>query len=397
MKRNLDDWLSSYLKYVNDTEQPKQFKIWSAVSCIAGALQRRVYWPWGSGRIFPHLYIVLVGKSGLGKGEAMKPAINIFKELEFPIVAEATTREDLIQFMAKDAQATYRCNHTNTDVVQSAVQIFSKELIVLLGEKNFPMLSNMTDWYDADDLWSYKTKTAGKFAISGVCPNMLAATAPDWIDAMIPVEAHGGGFASRVLFVVATKKDKLIPFPIYNDWHLERRKDLIHDLKIISTLSGPIEADPTAMELFRDFYMEQEEALLKGDLPEHITDPGLEGYVTRRPMQLCKLAMIMSVSRSNSLVIKTQDIEKAKVLLTEAEKDMSKVFMGLGKADGSKAIYSITQYLIEKGPTTRQVLLRALHREFDFEAIDKAISFLEQMGAIKTKTDGKGTTYSTIK
>jgi len=398
VNRILEDWLIAYLEYVDNLEQPAQYKVWGGISCLAGALQRRVYWELGLRKTYSNLYIIFVGKSGLGKSQAMLPAMSLFRELGFPIVASATTKEALVAFMHKKGKTKFM-NAQGEEEEQAAIQIFSAELVALLGEKNMLFLGWMTDWYDSSDNWDYETKTQGSYHLEGLCPNMLGATAPEWIDVMIPVQAHSGGFTSRTIFIVATKKDHLNPRPKYDAWHKQRYKDLVHDLEQISKLAGVIDVDPQTWEIFDEFYMTQEKALQEGKLPEHITDPGLEGYVTRRPMLLQKLSMIMSVSRSNTLLVKKKDIKKAKRILIHAEKDMAKVFRGLGKASSSTPIFIIETLLKENERISRARLLKALTREFEFDAIETAIKILEEMGRIQTSlsTEDNNVYYRLIK
>ncbi len=43
MARQLDDWLSSYLDYTENTEPPKSYNTWVAISTIAAVLKRKCY------------------------------------------------------------------------------------------------------------------------------------------------------------------------------------------------------------------------------------------------------------------------------------------------------------------------------------------------------------------
>ena len=52
-------WLENYLKYTSAQESPDAFHLWTGLSVLAGALQRRVYFKQGYFRVFPNLYIVL--------------------------------------------------------------------------------------------------------------------------------------------------------------------------------------------------------------------------------------------------------------------------------------------------------------------------------------------------
>ena len=98
--RELEDWISAYLKYTENTEPPISYHTWTAISLIAGALQRKVYMPWGHDIIYPNMYIVLIGPSGRArKGTAMNIGKDILKDIVISMTSESITREALIRDM----------------------------------------------------------------------------------------------------------------------------------------------------------------------------------------------------------------------------------------------------------------------------------------------------------
>jgi len=63
MPRIYKDWLDAYMNYGDNTEASALFRKWVGVSTIASALRRKVHLEWHA-RIFPNLYVVLVGPAG---------------------------------------------------------------------------------------------------------------------------------------------------------------------------------------------------------------------------------------------------------------------------------------------------------------------------------------------
>ena len=59
--RILDSWIDNYLIYTDNSEPPRMFRLWSAISVIAAVLQRKCKLPWGTLTFYPNLYTVLVG------------------------------------------------------------------------------------------------------------------------------------------------------------------------------------------------------------------------------------------------------------------------------------------------------------------------------------------------
>ena len=82
LERKLPNWIDAFMLYTHNTEPPTLFRKWTAISCIAAAMQRKCVVEWGTSLTFyPNLFIVLVGPSATGKGTAMNPGLDIISEL----------------------------------------------------------------------------------------------------------------------------------------------------------------------------------------------------------------------------------------------------------------------------------------------------------------------------
>src|SRR3990167_7035930 len=96
-ERKLDNWLQSYLTYVENTEPPTSFHRWTGLGCIASALQRKVYMDWGTERIFPNLYIVLLGPAAqTRKSTALRIGEDLVKSINIPMIGQDNSPEAVI-------------------------------------------------------------------------------------------------------------------------------------------------------------------------------------------------------------------------------------------------------------------------------------------------------------
>jgi len=59
-KRNFSNFLSTYMEYSAFSEAPDRFHFWTAVSAIAGALQRKCWIDMGYFEFTQNFYIVFV-------------------------------------------------------------------------------------------------------------------------------------------------------------------------------------------------------------------------------------------------------------------------------------------------------------------------------------------------
>ncbi len=388
MARLLTDWMGGYLEFTKDTEPPRSYHTWIALSIISSALQRKVYMKWGHAKIYANQYIVLVGPSGTArKGDAMGMGRPFMEHINVKIVSQSITREALIKtmgeinsnYMGKDGLPQY----------QAPITILSSELSVFVGQKNLKLLADLTDLYDSHDVWTYETKHGyqgqtghqTKDTISGVCINILGATAPDWIPTILPSEAVGGGWTSRVIFIVEPGKGQIIANPnLFPPDEILRIK-LEKDLEQLHLIIGEFKFDPKALKLYVEWYKNQEERAARGIFP--IPDARFGGYLARRATHVKKISMCLSASRGGDMVVSGEDFERSQILLEDAETSMAMAFRGMGDSDIAKVTDKFMTFLMARKTCKRSEMIRHLYGDVDTWAIERVEKLLTQMMVLK--------------
>ena len=369
-KRRVDDWISAYLEYTENTEPPLSYHVWTGLSVIAGALQRKVYMEWNFQKIFPNMYIVLVGPSGrCKKGTAMNMGRDIMEEVpSIHLTASSTTREALIKKMI-DSESSFidpdgKLSNLGGMSLHSSLTIFSDELSVFLGQNDIKFLANLTDWYDSKDRWTYDTRGRGEESINGICVNLLGGTAPDWFQSILPEEAIGGGFTSRIFFIVEERKRRTVAHHKTTNRETKLRKILAEDLERINKLRGYYEFTDGALEAYIDWYESQDRDMDNGKYP--INDSRFAGYCDRRATHIKKLGMVFAASRGDFLVIAEDDFDRAKEVMEKAEVNMPKAFSGLGTSDHFKTLELVIKFFQRtKESVKRSALLIQFYRDMD--------------------------------
>lgn len=389
MSREVSDWLSGYLQYTQNSEPPLSYHTWCGLSLISAALQRKVKLSWGFEMIYPNLFIVLVGPSGkTRKGIALGIAKSMLMNVStVAIAAEATTREAVITAM-KRAIGNYEDPSDGKIKFHCSLTAFSEELSVFLGQNDIKFLANLTDWYDSKDKWDYETIGRGKDSLQGLCFNLLGATAPDWLQSMLPQEAVGGGFTSRVIFVVEERKGKTVPKHILTTEERNLEGALTRDLDRINQLSGEFRFDAAGEKAYVEWYKEQDAMLAKGNSP--IEDPRFAGYCERRTTHLRKVMMLMSASRGDDLILSQIDFDRSIKVLKSTELKMARTFGGLGQAKYSDVTEKVMNYIKALGTTTRSVLLAKFYRDVDPATLRIIEEVLTQMKVVKITLLEKG-------
>jgi len=330
LSRIYPNFIDAYINYTKDQESTNKIRKWVAISLLAGVLERKVWIPFGASQVVPNLYIFIVGESGMvRKSTAIGTGVSLLKQVEHVnIMSEQVTFASLIQQVSRASQSF---NHAGTEYRQSALYCKASELVVTVNadeDKLIHLLTDFYDWRSHKDPWSREIKTGNEYTvIYGPCLNMLAGTTPTWLNKVIPVEQAEGGFASRVIYVVEkSPPDKQI-FWLDNEQDLSYIKNnLIKDLRAINSLIGPFKATQEAKDYGLEWYV--------NDLCEKkkaCTDSRFKGYYGRKDTYVRKLAMILSVSESNELLLERHHFEQAIGLLDELEKTMFDAFGHVGK------------------------------------------------------------------
>jgi len=373
MSRSNKDWITSFKDYTANSEPPDLYKEWVAISVIASALQRKCYLEWGPLTFYPNMYVVLVGPSGkCRKGTAMGPGYKFLRDIGSNLAAEAITREALIRELKN-------CSATHIDPVDSSVSmhasltIFSPELTVFLGYNNLQLMSDLTDWYDCRDRWTYRTKNMGTDEIVGVWVNLIGATTPELIQSTLPRDAIGGGLSSRIIFVYEEKKGKIVPAPFLTDKEVALREGLLSDLERIGMMSGTFKVDQDFVDLWIEWYTAQE------DNPP-FDDQRFAGYFERRPNHVLKLSMILSASEGDSQILTKKILERAIDVLTRTEKKMPYTFSGYGKSEISEVMSRVMAFIANAGETTFEELMKNFYYDADQETMQKILGTLSSMG-----------------
>ena len=385
------DWISAYLKYTEETESPISYHTWTAVSMIAGALQRKCYMQWGLETIYPNMYIILVGSAGkTRKSLAINIGQEIFKAIDLPITSESITPEALLVKMG-NAQGQY-IDPQGLVHIHSSLTCFSKELVTLLGHGNYKFLGYLTDWWDAHDKWVYETISRKEDSIIGMYLNLLGATAPDWVATMLPIEAIGGGFTSRCIFVVETTKAKHIPLPVLTDEQVKLKQALIHDLQKIALIQGNYEFEADASEKYKDWYTKES---IDMDAEKYaIEDPRFRAYCERRSTHLRKLCIILQAPKDDSRKITLKTWERALALIKKTEHLMPNVFGGLGRSDQGQLTYELIQYLARKRIVGRETVFKHFYQHMSWRTYMEIEDALRNMNLISVDPASKTITYT---
>ena len=387
MPRQLENWIDGYMEYTANTESAVIFHKWTALSIIAAALRKKVYFNLGRIRVYPNLYVVLVAEPGaVRKTQAITYGRRIMSKVDSIITsADAITQQALIQDIESAAQAEHMPD--GTTMTHNSLTVISREFESFLGQKkeNTGMLVLLTDLFDCEELpWKYRTKNSGSNSLTAVYLNLLAATTPGSLASSLPSSAIGGGLTTRIIFVFASKKGKKVAIPVAPPEVLELA--LIQDLEVISRIVGIYNFSPSARDYWTEWYEAYDELS-----PSRICQDRLfDGWYARKPMMMIKLAQILNAAVTNSMQIEWPMFQQAESLLIEVESEMGRTFCAVGKSDISADVAELTAIVSKYGEIDEKHLLQLVWRDMDLDKFYNVVGVATKTGCIIRKAHANG-------
>lgn len=335
--------------------------------------------------MFPNLYIVLVGRPGIGKGEAMNPAIGLLKEAgTINTISDRTTMEFALEKLSKGFPSTHNNGNSAIKLGNEAACLFtSTELSVFITASQFA-ITCLTDLWDCrEGIYHYGTRGKGEWNVKDPIVNLIGASAQEWLVKSIPADAVGGGFTRRVNFILGLvpRKD-----PPKKDWWERDRAGLVEDLRRISTLRGVFTLTPQAEKLFKQYQ--------DSCVPEDFDDMASSVYKVSKWTNAGKLAQVLAISRGDQLLIQEEDIARAIQEIELVAEDLKIIFRSVGESDLATTSERILKFIEVKGFASRKEILAHNWRHFTANELDVVIASFREAGILYERQVGASTLYA---
>lgn len=360
-------------------ETSEVFRKWTAISAIAATLERKVWIDTGT-RLFPNLYVMIVGPSGIGKTRVIDVMLDIVRTIpEFYISPTSMTTASLVDCLHESKRNLPFTGQENEYVEYNTMYIAVDELSAFMHKFEHELVAALTKFYDCN--WYKQVRRTAHLSILIERPqlNLLCGSTPSNLIELMPEFAWTQGFTGRTIMVYDTRKEHkdILALGKYKEPH-----DLAHDIKAISLCFGKITWD-------RDYAYEMGAWRLSGKEPEP-KHPNLVDYCARRETHLMKLSMVSAVDRG-SMVLQKVDFVRAIGWMHEAERMMPLMFEAGIVTDDGKVLDNIISFMRRKGGVTHSALIRELSKMIPARSIETVMDILKRAGRMHATKDGKWT------
>jgi hypothetical protein len=387
MERKFNDWLKEFINWASFTEAPIHTLFWTGVATLAGAVRRRVWLDMRAFQWTPNFYIILVAPPGIvSKSTTINVGLNLLREVPGIVFGPDSVTWQALVTAFSEAQESAHFPARDEYLPMSCVTIGSDEFGNFLNPDDKQMVNLLISLWDGKrGTFSKITKTSGNDHIENPWINMIACTTPGWIADNFGDNMIGGGFTSRCIFVYADRKRQLVALPdeVAPPDYEERRSLLIHDLELISQLIGEMKIDEKARAWMRAWYAKHWESL-----PPELNNDQFGGYLARKQTHIVKLAMILSVAKSNSLVIIEDDFAAAEGIISDLEAGMPQVYQRIGQTEITRGSLSLVEIVRKHGKISRTDLYKHLFRTLSYRDFEIALISAINAGHIRQIQQG---------
>lgn len=376
---NEDGLIQKYIHLTKELEAPTSYHVFALLATIASATARRAVIDRGAYRLWPNLYVLLHGPSGLGKGIASKHAIELVQHAVgdgLRMYADDITGEGLFRTMREQTRAEQG----------SIGMIYADEFGELLGGQDYKrdLAKRLTKLYACQDRYGAGRGGAGELWAENVFLNILGNSQEKWLRTL-PKDAIEGGLFARFLIVVEEKKRFWKYRPGVN---VELYHEVVKEIqkRLVALQAGVVVQTKAAHDLGEAWYMKEEKRLQR---VSEVVMPWCE----RRLDHAFKLGYLNSLLEGDGgpLVIDEDGMRWGLAVVEWMTKGIETAFLKMGETPVGELHRVIVERLVRNGGVMLERAMRAgLGYKWSKPQMDEALSHLGVAGLVSRTPNEEG-------
>lgn len=391
-----DNLFKLYFEYVKETEPPVIYHRWALMSAVGAFLSRRYWFPHGHMRVFPNMYVMLIGNPGTRKSSAIKMAKRVLSTAGYStFAAEKTSKEKFLLDLQGEEHGLSESKQevlknlfgdSAVDGVRDHREVFivADEFNEFVGSGNtefLSMLGALWDWDDPINPYRQRVKNSKSVELYQPTISIIGGNTHAGFSEAFPSSIIGQGFMSRLVLVYSEPSGKKITFPTPPPENVGKQMtDLLIEMR--EKVVGPATLSQTARSALDVIYKSWTD----------LEDSRFKHYSTRRFTHLIKLCLICSAMRLTT-EIGVEDVLLANTILSYTELSMPKAMGELGKTRTTEAASKIMEALYNtKTPMAIQQLWKVvstdLERLTDLQTVLMNLQTADKIQVVKSSEGG---------
>lgn len=375
----MPDFLDSLLECTKEYECPKRFYYWAGLSSVSAILKDKVWFDMGKNyKLYPNIYVLLYGPSGVRKGPAIALAEKIVTIIDNTrIINGRSSIEAIIKQLG-----TIVSRPGKEPLKDSCGFIPASELSSsLIGNPaSMDIMTNLYDRIYNEDKWKYSLKVGESHTLTRPTITWFSATNEALFKDFVPEKNIHGGLIGR-MFMIAENKPNRINSLMFDPLVVPDATKLAAMIKPLTELNG---AFTMAQEerVYLDLWYQDFAVNIAPKLADET------GFVSRVLDFVVKNAMLISCARRGDQIINRSDVDEAFEVTLPLILPTKKISTSLKKQDSSEIQKraEVLTYLASRAEEPdgvgRKEILKNLGLRLDHEDLDKVINLLMQMGVV---------------
>jgi hypothetical protein len=314
--------MQDYLSFTEKSASPESYHIWTYLSMVASVLGKKTFIRCNYFNVYPNMYIILASMPGVGKkSTAMRIGRQLVNEADDEMVKYSNDSQTPQALMIEMQKSFNIVEVPNGKLFgSSALTVLASELVSLLFSGP-AMVDFLTDIYDSDKKFEYKTKNMGSTIIKNPCLNIMAGVTTDSLNARVIRDATAGGFMSRSVVIYDNNTRSSSAFDMPSNHHNDARDRVVERFRQINDVYGEMSFTKSAIKMYQEYEL-VEEAALK-------LQPINVEFRSRKPIHVLKVAMLIAASDLR-IQITDLDLTVAIGLLEKVEHNMQYIHLSSG-------------------------------------------------------------------
>ena len=370
------DLIEEVLKTTNTFEAPTRFYYWSTLSTVSAVLKDRVWFDMaGNYILYPNIYVLLYGPSGVRKGPPIALAEELVTKVNNTRVIDGRAS---IEAVIKEL-GTGTTEPGKILVKDSCGFLVASELSSSIIGNNSAMdiMTNLYDRQYNEKEWRYRLKVGESARLMKPTITWLAGTNEALFRDFIPEKNIHGGLIGRMFLITETQKQRSNSL-MFRTVAPDKPK-LVEQLRKVSQIQGEFSMADDVRHAVDTWYN-------KFDSDKAHTYNDNTGFVSRVGDFVIKIAMIISCARRGDKQILIDDVLEATTNILPLIAPTQRVVNSTKKTDESmvRKRGMVLRYLVKhpEHKEERSRLLQNLGLQVSHEDLDNIAQLMIQQNTL---------------
>lgn len=369
-----DSLITRYLRLTEQLESPTFYHLGGLMTAVSASMRRRGVIDMEFFQVYPNLYTLLIGDSGVKKSSAAKFAIDIVRDADTDL--HVMPREASPQA----AVAALQARHTVRGISDGL--FYSPELSVTFSEATYKRDFGVwiSEWYDSDEKWDRQLQSTGLISLENLYITQLGCSNQTWLR-NLPKEMIKGGYFPRTWILYANKKRVQKWKPRLNK---REREAIVNALRRkIAGVPETLRMSPDADRMFERWYEHKLPKLAEA------CHPSMKEYYQRIHIIAMKIAAVLHVIDDTGDVISSETAAKAITLVELSAPGTETVLRDISVSSDGELVQRILDRIKDNGGRiAEKKLVRTLQLHYAPPKIHQTLAALKMNETIHAITVG---------